>query len=99
LLRLCSEGHRGRKESPGQPEDPCDIDKWCLTFKTYGNDAGLNERTVDAICGHAGRTKGDDYRDITLKVRIETMAAFPRYRIDENARRGATTISSPQPVI
>jgi integrase len=55
---------------------------WRYTFKTYGHDAGLNELTVDAICGHAARTKGETYRGITLKKRMEAMATFPRYEID-----------------
>jgi hypothetical protein len=68
------------------------------TFKTYGYEAGLNELTLDAICGHAARTKGEDYTKVTLKKRMEAMAAFPRYRIGEIAD-AKTAISSPQPVI
>jgi hypothetical protein len=52
---------------------------WRYTFKTYGHEAGLNEHALDAICGHAGRTKGEDYTKVTLKKRMEVMAAFPRY--------------------
>lgn len=54
---------------------------WRYTFKTYGHEAGLNELTVDAICGHAARTQGEKYRGITVKKRLEVMAAFPRYKL------------------
>jgi hypothetical protein len=55
------------------------------TFKTYGYEAGLNELTLDAICGHAARTQGEDYTQVTLKRHTKAMAAFPRYRVNENA--------------
>ncbi|WP_314948850.1 site-specific integrase [Bradyrhizobium cosmicum] len=54
---------------------------WRYTFKTYGHDAGLNDLTIDAICGHAARTQGEKYRGITVKKRVEVMAAFPRYKL------------------
>lgn len=54
---------------------------WRYTFKTYGHEAGLSELTLDAICGHAARTKGQDYTKVTLKKRIEAIAAFPQYPI------------------
>jgi integrase len=54
---------------------------WRYTFKTYAHEAGFDSFTADAICGHAGRTKGDDYRKVTLKTRMAFMAAFPRYSL------------------
>jgi hypothetical protein len=54
---------------------------WRYTFKTYGHEAGLSELTLDAICGHAARTKGQDYTKVTLKTRMEAMASFPRYSV------------------
>jgi integrase len=72
---------------------------WRYTFKTYGHEANLNELTLDAICGHAARTKGEDYTKVTLKKRMEAMAAFPRYQIGETARRDTTSISSSQPAM
>jgi hypothetical protein len=59
---------------------------WRYTFKTQGHEAGLNKLTLDAICGHAARTKGEDYMKVTLKKRVEAMAVFPRYRIDDTDR-------------
>jgi len=54
---------------------------WRYTFKTYGYEAGLNDRTLDAICGHAAKTKGQDYTKVTLNKRIEAMDQFPRYSL------------------
>ena len=55
---------------------------WRYTFKTHGHDTGLDNLTVDAICGHAARTMGEKYRGITVKKRMEVMAAFPRYSVE-----------------
>ena len=55
---------------------------WRYTFKTHGHDAGLNDLTVDAICGHAARTLGEKYRGISVRKRMEAMAAFPRYSVE-----------------
>ena len=52
---------------------------WRYTFKTYGYEAGLDHLTLDAICGHSAKSKGDDYTKVTLKKRFEAMSAFPRY--------------------
>jgi integrase len=64
------------KDAPVQPNHA-----WRYTFKTHGSDAGLHDLTVDAICGHAARTQGEKYRGITVKKRMEVMAAFPRYSL------------------
>ena len=60
---------------------------WRYTFKSYGFEAGLEELALNAICGHAARTKGEDYTKVTLKKRTEAIAAFPRYRLSEPATR------------
>lgn len=52
---------------------------WRYTFKTRGLEAGLESIVLDAICGHAARTKGEDYTKVTLKKRAEAMKRFPRY--------------------
>lgn len=59
---------------------------WRYTFKTHAHDAGLDNLTVDAICGHAARTMGEAYRGITVKKRMAVMAAFPRYNLTEAAQ-------------
>jgi integrase len=56
---------------------------WRYTFKTYGYEAGLDHLTLDAICGHSAKTKGNDYTKVTLKKRIEAMALFPRYTVTD----------------
>jgi integrase len=62
---------------------------WRYTFKTYGSDAGLPDLPIDAICGHAARTQGEAYRGITVKKRLEVMAAFPRYKLTGIERAAA----------
>jgi site-specific recombinase XerD len=57
---------------------------WRYSFKTYGYEAGIDSLVLDAICGHAGKTKGQDYTKITLKKRMEAMEAFPRYKLTAN---------------
>jgi hypothetical protein len=59
---------------------------WRYTFKTYGHEAGISELTLDAICGHSAKSKGDDYTKVTLKKRMEAMASFPRYKVSGTTR-------------
>ena len=63
-------------------------DAWRYTFKTYGYEAGLDHLTLDAICGHSAKTKGNDTK-VTLKKRIEAMALFPRYKVTDLERAAA----------
>ncbi|RYH44206.1 MAG: hypothetical protein EON54_17065 [Alcaligenaceae bacterium] len=62
---------------------------WRYTFKTHGHDAGLNDLTIDAICGHAARTMGEAYRGVTVRKRMEVMALFPRYKLEAVTRENA----------
>lgn len=55
---------------------------WRYTFKTRGLEAGIESIVLDAICGHAARTKGEDYTKVTLKKRTDAMKRFPRYGIN-----------------
>jgi hypothetical protein len=45
--------------------------------------------TLDAICGHSAKTKGNDYTKVTLKKRIEAMALFPQYKVSDLERAAA----------
>ena len=63
---------------------------WRYTFKTYGYEAGLDHLTLDAICGHSAKSKGDDYTKVTLKKRMEAMPSFPRYKVTDLMRSAAT---------
>lgn len=51
---------------------------------SFVHEAGLNDLTLDAICGHVAKTKGQDYTKVTLKKRIEAMAIFPPDKLDES---------------
>ncbi|MFZ3585253.1 tyrosine-type recombinase/integrase, partial [Loktanella sp. DJP18] len=52
---------------------------WRHRFKTVASEEGQSDRVVDAICGHAGRTAGDSYGDVTIKAKYKVIAAMPAY--------------------
>lgn len=54
---------------------------WRHRFKTVGMEVGVSERVLDAICGHAPRTVGATYGEVTLKARADAIAKFPRYEV------------------
>jgi integrase len=54
---------------------------WRHRFKTVGREEGLPERIIEAICGHAGRTAGDDYGDVTITAMWRVIGAMPSYEI------------------
>jgi site-specific recombinase XerD len=47
-------------------------------FKTVGMEAGVSTRILDAIQGHAARTAGDSYGDVTVKAMAMAMEKVPR---------------------
>ena len=47
-------------------------------FKTVGMDCGIPTRILDAIQGHAARTAGDGYGDVTVKAMALAMAKIAR---------------------
>jgi integrase len=47
-------------------------------FKTVGMDCGISTRVLDAIQGHAARTAGDAYGDVTVKAMAMAMERVPR---------------------
>jgi integrase len=52
---------------------------WRHRFKTLGMQSQFNPRVLDAIQGHAARTAGDDYGDVTIvtkKVAIDKLPAY-----------------------
>ncbi|PRA89061.1 integrase [Ochrobactrum sp. MYb29] len=55
---------------------------WRHRFKTIANDLGLPERVVDAIQGHAGRTAGDGYGDVTIAAKNRVISQYPEYELD-----------------
>lgn len=55
---------------------------WRHLFKTIGFEAGIQERVLDAICGHAPRTVGATYGEVTLRAKADAIDKFPRFLIE-----------------
>ena len=60
----------------------------CPTRRTGYDNWYLDPLTLDAICGHAARTQGQDYTKVTLKKRMEAMASFPDTNSPDIKRSG-----------
>jgi len=54
---------------------------WRHRLKTTCRELGMSDRVVDAIQGHAGKTAGDSYGDVTLKTKADAIARLPEYLI------------------
>ncbi|MGE4373954.1 MAG: tyrosine-type recombinase/integrase [Xanthobacter sp.] len=54
---------------------------WRHTFKTKGTDAGVSDKILDAICGHAPSTVGASYGKVSLKVKREAINRLPRWSL------------------
>jgi len=52
---------------------------WRHRLKTQCRELGISDRVVDAIQGHAGKTAGDNYGDVTLKTKIDAINKLPVY--------------------
>ncbi|MBL1258618.1 DUF6538 domain-containing protein [Methylocystis sp. Sn-Cys] len=50
---------------------------WRHRFKTIGRELGIDQRTLDAIQGHAARTAGEAYGSVNLKTMAEAVRRFP----------------------
>ncbi|UUV06548.1 DUF6538 domain-containing protein [Ruegeria sp. YS9] len=57
---------------------------WRHRFKTQCRELGISDRVVDAIQGHAGKTAGDDYGDVTLTAKINAIEPLPWYELSGN---------------
>ncbi|MDF9790849.1 UNVERIFIED_ORG: integrase [Methylobacterium sp. SuP10 SLI 274] len=55
---------------------------WRHRFKTVGREAEISDRVLDALQGHAGRTAGDNYGDVTLKTRDAAIRRMPTYSVE-----------------
>jgi integrase len=55
---------------------------WRHRFKTQGRELGVSDRVIDAIQGHAGRTGGDDYGDVTVAARLRVIDSIPHYNLE-----------------
>lgn len=56
---------------------------WRHRLKTQCRELGISDRVVDAIQGHAGKTAGDNYGDVTLKTKIDVVNKLPAYSLHE----------------
>ena len=44
---------------------------------------GLSDRNIDAIRGHAGKTAGDGYGDVTIIAKEKVIEVLPDYNLHE----------------
>lgn len=58
---------------------------WRHRFKTVGLEAGIDHRILDAIQGHAPRSNGEGYGDVTLRVIAAAIARLPHYDVKGSA--------------
>lgn len=54
---------------------------WRHAFKTAGLEAGIDGRVLDAIQGHAPRTAGENYGDVTLLAKSSAIKKIPEFPI------------------
>jgi integrase len=52
---------------------------WRHRLKTQCRELGLSDRVADAIQGHAGKTAGDNYGDVTLSTKAKAINQLPEY--------------------
>jgi integrase len=55
---------------------------WRHTFKKRGDRAGLSEKMLDVICGHAPATVGRGYGEADLSDKAEALRRFPRFKFE-----------------
>ena len=54
---------------------------WRHAFKTTGLDIGIDGRVLDAIQGHAPRTAGENYGDVSLLAKKRAIDQFPAFDV------------------
>ena len=57
---------------------------WRHRMKTIARELGLEMRVVDSIQGHAPRTAGERYGDVSLAAKNSVMIWFPSYEINQD---------------
>lgn len=55
---------------------------WRHTFKSRGFEAGIQEKVLDAICGHSPSSEGRKYGSVTLKTKMAAIEMFPRFEVN-----------------
>ena len=65
-------------------------------FKTAGRDVGVDPRIIDAFQGHAARSVGEAYGDVSLTAMAAAIARFPPIKIGKGgeARPAVNTTAS-----
>lgn len=69
------------QESKLVPEGVQPSHGWRHRLKTIGREVGIQDRVLDAIQGHAPRTAGDSYGDITIKTKADAIERLPDYEL------------------
>ena len=54
---------------------------WRHAFRTTGQEAEISAPVLDAITGHAGRTAGEDYGEVTVIAKKKAIDRFPHFPI------------------
>ena len=54
---------------------------WRHRLKTKASELGIDARVIDAIQGHAGRTAGDNYGDVTVAAKIRAIDQLQPYAL------------------
>lgn len=54
---------------------------WRHRFKTICREVGIDPETRDYIQGHASRTEGEEYGEVSIKAQARAFAKFPRYEV------------------
>lgn len=57
---------------------------WRHRFKTISRNLGVDHRIVGCIQGHAPRTAGEDYGDVSIKAMARVITAIPRITIKQS---------------
>lgn len=65
---------------------------WRHRFKSTGRTLGLDPRVVDAIQGHAPRTSGDDYGDVSVVAMARVINAIPQISPPRKQDRGSKAL-------
>lgn len=73
---------RWLRDSGMVPEGVAPHHGWRHRMKTQAGELGLDMRVIDAIQGHAARTAGENYGDVTIAARKRVIDALPRYEIN-----------------
>lgn len=61
---------------------------WRHRFKTVALTLGIDARIADAIQGHAPRTAGEGYGDVTLEAMNVAISKFPAFLLDSEGSNG-----------